>query len=107
TEGGLVPDEPHHHDGGYGPQNNGGEAADTGDNHGGDRGVDGTEGHTLGGVGHQTEDYQHVGHGGNEGVHLELGGKEACNGGEHGTKDDAHQQRQEHPGQDRQGGKVK
>ena len=45
-------------DGSHGPQNDGGELADAGDDHAGDAGINGTEGDTLGRVGDQTEDDQ-------------------------------------------------
>ena len=61
--------------------------------------INAAEGDALGGVGHQAEDDQHVGHGGDKGVHLKLRRKETGDGGKHGAQDDAHHQGQEHPRQ--------
>src|SRR5699024_5044477 len=45
TKGGLVPDEPHDEDGSHSPQDDGGELADLGDDHAGNGGLNGAEGH--------------------------------------------------------------
>src|SRR5699024_8599597 len=107
TKGGLVPDEPDDHDRRNGPQDNGGESADLGDDHAGDGGLDGAEGNALGGIGNQTEDDQHVRHGRDERVHLEFGREETGNGGKNRAQYNTDDQCQEHTGQDRQAGEIK
>src|SRR5699024_10610818 len=88
------------------PQNDGGEAVEPGNDHAGDAGINGAEGHALGGVGHQAENDQHIGHGGDKGVHFKLGRKESGDGGKHGAQNDTHHQGQKDPHQHRHGAEV-